>query len=245
MSGGTTPAPRPAPGGAGGTIAVLLPVLGRPWAAKEVLDTILSSSSLVSDIVFICSPSDKAERRACIALAEHARTLDANWPAGPGDYARKINLGFRATEAEFVFLGADDLVFTPGWDDRALNIAYSSNAGIIGTNDDANPLVKRGRHSTHSLVRRAYVDLIGATFSDGPGVVYHEGYDHQWVDTEMVFAAMKRQQWAFARLSIVEHHHPMYDKAKQMDKTYRKALAHGSEDKALFTKRMLEFRSGS
>ena len=54
---------------------------------------------------------------------------------------------------------------------------------MIGTDDQANPKVMRGHHSTHSLIRCSYIDSPGATWHDGPGAVYSEAYDHQWVDT--------------------------------------------------------------
>lgn len=166
-----------------------------------------------------------------------------DWEPGPGDFACKHNLAFQHTQAPYVLLGADDLEFRPGWDERVIAVAASSRAGVIGTDDDANPLVKRGRHATHAVVSRDYIDTWGGTFLDGPGVVYHEGYQHQYVDTELVEAARQRGEWVFAHGAVVAHHHPIYDRSVPMDATYQKALADAHADKALYVSRLEQTRS--
>ncbi len=182
-------------------------------------------------LLFLCSPDDDDEIAAC---SEAGDVLVVDWPAGPGDYARKINAGYRATAEPFVFTAADDLSFHAGWATAAL-AAAETGASVIGTDDLWNPAVRRGEHSTHSLIRRSYVDLEGASW-DGPGIVYHEGYDHQFVDTELVAVARQRGAWAFCAGARVEHLHPMAHKA-DMDDTYRKGLAKGRDDRRLFDAR--------
>jgi hypothetical protein len=49
-----------------------------------------------------------------------------------------------------------------------------------------------GRHSTHSLVTRDYVERFGTI--DEAGVVLHEGYPHEFVDDEFVQTAMQPQR---------------------------------------------------
>lgn len=208
---------------------VLIPVLNRPHRAAPVVESIRATSD--ADILFVLSPGDKAEAEAIDGL--DSWSVPVPWEPGDGDYARKINFAFDITNHPLVFTGADDLEFEPGW----LEAARKIRKGVVGTNDDANPLVKRGKHSTHSLVSRSYILEHGGTWHDGPGVVYHEGYKHQWVDSELVQAAMDRGEWAFARQSTVRHLHPMFHKATQMDDTYRKALGDAPHDKRLFTER--------
>lgn len=183
-------------------------------------------------LLFVCSQDDDDEIAAC---SEAGDVLVVEWPAGAGDYARKINAGYRATTEPFIFTGADDLVFHEGWAREALELASETGAGVVGTDDLWNPAVRRGDHSTHSLIRRAYVEQDGASW-DGPGVVYHEGYDHQFVDTELVAVAMQRGRWAFCRAARVEHLHPFAHKG-EMDATYRKGLAHGRDDRRLYESR--------
>jgi len=223
-----------------GGIDILVPVLSRPQNAQPLVDSICANTTVKHTITFVCSPGDDEEIQACVSTGANVSVV--NWHPGPGDGAMKWNHGYRISAAisnhPFVFLAADDLGFTPDWDTEALAVADRSGAGVIGTNDDANPTVKRGKHSTHSLVRRSYIDSVGSTFFDGSGVVYHEGYHHQWVDTELCKAAMDRGEWAFARRSVVRHHHPFFDKTVRMDTTYEKALGDASHDSALYKQRL-------
>jgi len=221
-------------------IDILIPVLNRPQNAQKVVNSIKANTTVEHEITFIASPGDDAEREACVRTGE--RVLVVPWHPGPGDASKKWNYGYAFTANlgayPFVFTAADDLEFTPDWDERILEVAERTGAGMVGSNDDANPLVKRGRHSTHSLFSRAYIDTVGGTFHDGPGIVYCEGYKHQWIDTEAVKAAMDRGEWAFARRSIVKHHHPFYDKTVSLDDTYRKALGDAPHDKRLYEQRL-------
>ena len=228
-------------------IDIIVPVLGRPQNAQPLVDSVRANTTCSYAITFVCSPGDDEEEKACRATDlddAPVFTFVVPWQPGPGDAAKKWNWGYSETAGEsfpYVFTAADDVTFTPGWDTHILAVAERTGAGMVGSNDDANPLVKRGRHSTHSLFSRAYIDTVGGTFFDGPGVVYHEGYDHQWIDTEAVKAAMDRREWAFARRSVVKHHHPMYDRSVSMDDTYRRALGDARSDQALYRARLQEW----
>ena len=158
-------------------------------------------------------------------------------PAGAGNFARKINWAFTQTSREWFFQGADDIRFSAGWDVEAFRIAERRRASVIGTNDLHNPLVKRGKHSTHTLIRRSYIEEHGGTF-DGTGLVFHEGYDHQWVDNEFIETAKFRKAWAFSAGSVVEHFHPHWGNA-HTDPTYRKATRATRKDMLLYRERML------
>jgi len=220
-------------------ISIVIPVLNRPHRAAAVATSIFSNTEVEIELFFVCTPGDTAEIDACLGTGEEI--IVTPWQAGPGDFAKKQNLAYTHTTAPYILLAADDLDFEPGWDTRALAVARRSLAGVIGTQDDANPLVKKGRHSTHPLVSRDYIDTVGGTWHDGPGIVYHEGYAHQYVDTELVAAAMNRGEWAFAHTSVVRHLHPMYPHRgigrTPMDDTYRKALEDAHADKTLYLAR--------
>lgn len=213
-------------------ISILVPVLDRPHNAQPLVDSIRQSTLAEHQIVFLCSPGDQKEAAACMATGADVDIV--GFENGPGDWAKKINHGFTVTQSEFCLLGADDLRFHPGWDDEALKVADSTNAGVVGTNDLGNRTVMRGLHSTHPLVRRSYVEEHGTI--DEPGKCLHEGYAHQWVDNELIVTAQMRGQWAFAKDSHVEHMHPFWKKGK-MDSTYEKALSTSREDHAHFRSR--------
>ena len=76
--------------------------------------------------------------------------------------------------------------------------------------------------ATHSLIRRTYIDDPGG-WLDGPGIVLHEGYSHNFVDEELCGLARKRRVFRFAKNSIVEHLHPHWGKA-EMDKNISSGL---------------------
>ena len=228
-------------------IDIIIPVLGRPQNAQPLVDSIRANTTCSYAITFVCSLGDEEQEEACRATDlddAPVFTFVETWRPGPADAAMKWNWGYSETAGElypYVFLAADDLEFTPGWDVEALKVADRTGAGVIGTQDTMNPMVKHGRHSTHSLVRRSYIDTFGGTFDETPGVVYCELYDHQCVDNELVQVARDRGEWAFANNSVVIHHHPIYDKQTKMDSTYEKALAEGSADMRLFKERLKEW----
>lgn len=213
-------------------IDILVPVLGRPQNAQPLVDSIRENTVVEHRILFLCTQFDYLEINA-VAETDADRSI-VLWDAGPGDWAKKINQGYRLTRFPYMLLGADDLRFHGGWDTEVLRVAEETGAGVIGTNDLGNATVMRGLHSTHPLVRRSYIDEQGTI--DEQGKVLHEGYHHQWVDTELIETAKMRHQWAFAKASHVEHMHPFWRKG-EMDATYEKALSTSAEDHQHFQAR--------
>lgn len=192
---------------------VLVPMLGRAHRVAPVVESLRETAPGVR-ILFCCTLGDTAVQAAVDAAG--AERIDL--PRHPiGDYARKINAGYRWTDEPLMFLGACDLRFHPGWLDAAR--AYLLDGiGVVGTNDLGNPRVVAGDHATHSLVTRAYADKYGTI--DGPGQVLAECYPHEYVDDELVGTAKHRGAWAMALDSIVEHEHPDWGKAP-FDELYR------------------------
>lgn len=220
-------------------VVAVVPVLGRPWRVEPLIEALAASLEQTTvELLFVASPGDDAE----IAELESAgaRYLVADRPAGPGDWARKVNLGYRATDAPWIFTGADDLCFCPGWADRALECAMATAAGVVGTNDCANERVIRGDHATHNLVARWYADTYGTV--DGPGAVVTEVYAHNYVDDELVQTARTRGKWKFCRASEVPHMHPNFDRSVRIDDTYRLGESRFTADRVMFMRRRPLFR---
>lgn len=216
-------------------ILVIVPVLNRPQRALLVAQSLAEATVRDYRLVFVCSPDDDAEVDACTRVCAHydALVMVVDWQPGHGDWARKINAVYTQTSEPFLLLGADDLVFHPGWDTAALELAHAG-FGVIGTNDLGNPTVQRGIHSTHPLVSRAYAGACGTV--DECDKILHEGYRHNWVDAELVETAKQRGAWAFAAASRVEHFHPFWGKA-QDDATYLAGREHYAADARLFQAR--------
>ena len=213
-------------------VSVIVPVLGRPASAQPLAESLAASDSeLDLELLFVCSPGDDDQIDAC-SKVYGAETVVAPWPIGTrGDYARKINLGLWLTDTDWLFCGADDVRFRAGWAEAAVAELERTQTGFCGTNDLANPKVKLGRHATHPLVRRSYALECGTI--DAPGLIYHEGYWHQFVDNEATGTAMIRGCWSFARDSVVEHRHPIYDRSVVRDETYELGDLHRVEDHEL------------
>lgn len=219
-------------------IAVLVPVLNRPQRAEPLVQSILASSSLVDEIVFLISWGDDAEHTA--AARTHVRVELVPFALAAGDYARKINYGVSITKSPWILQASDDLLFHPGWDEAAVEYMEREHVGVIGTNDLGNPLVRQGRHATHSLIRRTYIEEQGTI--DEPGKALHEGYHHCWVDNELVETALARRAWASSKRSLVEHLHPIWSDGEggrkaADDATYRRGQKRYVEDHRLFRQR--------
>lgn len=210
-------------------LAILVPVLGRPWRAQPLLDSISQVSRHPVRVLFLCSPDDTEEIAACKATG--ADVLVVPFRQGKGDWAKKLEHGRANTTEPYMLLAADDLLFHPRWDSAVLDVFNRIDCGVVGTNDLGNELVKRGLHSTHPVVCRGYADAYGTI--DQPELMLHQGYTHQYADNELVETAISRGCWQFARLAVIEHLHPAWGKA-EVDATYQLANAHAERDHRLF-----------
>jgi len=185
---------------------VLVPMLGRAHRVAPLVES-LTATTPTARLLFCCTPRD-VDVLAAIGAAGAAHIVVPHLPVG--DYARKINAGYRSTSEPLIFTGACDLRFHPGWLEAA-KAQLRPGIGVVGTNDLGNPRVLAGDHATHFLVTRAYADQHGTI--DGPGQVMAECYPHEYVDDEMVGTAQMRGAWAMAIDSVVEHEHPDWGKA--------------------------------
>lgn len=210
-------------------VAVLVPMLGRHHHIGPLLESIRTTCPTAT-VLFGCSPSD---RQVIDELQQRGERFFTVPGPRPGDYARKINEGYRRTTEPVLFLAASDLRFHAGWW-QAIEAALVPGVGVVGTNDLGSPRVIAGEHSTHSAVTREYVEQFGLI--DQPGLVLFEGYEHEYVDDELVQTAMSRGAWAFAADAHVEHLHPSWGKAPT-DRLYRQQRQRMRRSRALFEER--------
>jgi GT2 family glycosyltransferase len=213
--------------------AVLVPVMGRPEHAEPFMASLRASTGLATAYA-VCDPEDTDAVDAWKAAGAELLVIPN---LEHRSFAEKVNAGYRHSREPWMLLVGSDVRFHPGWLDQAL-AAAGDRYHVIGTNDLGNPRVMAGEHATHPLIRRSYVDEVGASW-DGPGIVAHEGYRHWFVDDEIVTAAKQRGVWAPALASRVEHLHPLFGKGEQ-DETYRVGQLHIEADKALFEARVAE-----
>lgn len=212
-------------------LVILIPMWLRAHRVAPVLESALGATP-TARVLFVVSPDDPLVLEACRDAG--AEVLVTTWPGGVhGDYARKINLATLFTVEPLLFLGADDLRFHDGWYDECLRYVHQ-RAGVVGTNDLGNQRTFIGRHSTHSLVLRRYVEELGTI--DEPGKVLHEGYWHEYVDDELCRTAEYRGRFAHARKALVEHLHPHWGKA-EMDPSYAMQARRMEQGRRLFSAR--------
>lgn len=212
---------------------VLIPVLGRPQNAQPVVDSIHEATILPHRILFLCSPGDNEQIEA--SRDTGAEVIIVSFPPGRSDYPKKMNVGYRETEEEFMVLAADDVEFMTGWDLYVKGIADRKDVGVIGTNDLANRQVMKGFNSTHPVVRRSYITEEGGSL-DGPGTLLSEVYDHNFCERELSGLAMARKRWAFIPKAKIKHNHPMTGRSPN-DSTYKKGMESFRIDQELFYER--------
>lgn len=207
-------------------VDVIVPVVGRPWAAAPFMAS-LAGEPRAHAVVVTESP-DEASQAAWFGQCATVLISDAR------TFAEKVNVAHAATSSPWLLLVGDDVRFTPGWLDACL-AAADTTGHVIGTNEPSNRRVRSGLHSCHPFIRRSYVDEVGASW-DGPGIVCHEGYGHQFVDDEIVVCAKQRGVWRFAADAVLEHLHPVHS-AGEDDDTYRRGRRTAAADRRLFSER--------
>lgn len=192
-----------------GSALIVVPVLRRPHRVEPLFASIVEATPEPHRVLFVGTEGDTAQLDAVRSVGADLEVLPPN-PVG--DYARKINRALAISDEPYLFTGADDLRFHPGWLTAALRPMADPRIGIVGTQDLApTERARTGQHATHFLVRRTYALERGTI--DERGKIFHEGYPHEYVDDELVGTARKRGAWAFAGDAVVEHLHPHWGKA--------------------------------
>jgi hypothetical protein len=209
-------------------VAVIVPVLDRPQNAEPFMRSLRASTGL-AEAYAVVEESDEATQQAWRDAGASLIVTTAH------TFAEKVNAGYDNTDEPWLFLVGDDVRFHPGWLDHAQQVAVNTGAKVIGTNDLGNVRVMNGEHATHMLVARDYIAEQGASW-DGPGVVCHEGYQHWFVDDELVTVAKQRNTFAPALASLVEHLHPAWGKA-DTDSTYELGQKSIGVDQVTFKRR--------
>lgn len=215
-------------------VAIIVPVLARPHRVAPLVASIEAATPGPHRTLFVASPDDDDE---LAAIAEAGvEVLVMPHPRAPGDWAAKVNAGYRATTEPLILLAADDLRFHPGWHE-AVDAHARLGFGVIGTQDLGSPRVLAGTHSTHPVIARWYADRYGVI--DRSGQVACEHYGHNWVDDELVETAKYRGMWSFAGNALIEHLHPSWGKAPT-DDVYQLGRSTWDQDKATYrTRRVL------
>jgi len=223
------------------TTDIFIPTYRRPDRIAGICENVREATPERHQLVFLCDEQESiAEAQRCEAIA---LINDRS-----SSYAGAVNTGAAWSCNEWLFLGADDITFYPGWLTACYAAAAEKKALVIGTNDKH--FGERTGTSTHFLVSVPYIDRPGATFDGKAGLVLHEGYQHYCVDNELMAAAKARKVYAYAPDSIVEHHPGwpaegiFFDKSKQADEKARRNREVFDLDRKLFAARYARFCKG-
>lgn len=212
-------------------IDVIVPVMGRPEHAATFMRSLRASTGL-AHVTVLANPDDA---EVIDAWRRHGVDVIVQ-PADRTTFPQKCNDGYRATSRPWLLFVGSDVVFRPGWWDHALHTTRQYRVDVVSTNDLCNSVVRDGRLATHPIMRRSYVDETGASW-DGPGVVAHEGYRHGFVDAEWTQAARKRGVFLPSFGAVVEHIHPLVEKA-EWDDVYELGHSSVDQDRELFIERL-------
>lgn len=210
-------------------VAILVPTLGRPAALRPLAENIAAVTPVGAfTLLFILDHDDHASRD------EAYRTLGGGTFCD-GTYPRKINHGYQVTGCQLVLPTADDVVFHGGWYEHALAAFDDPAVQVVGSRD-LTPATESGEHATMPILRRSYCEDPGAAWGER-NTVFHEGYHHNYVETETWQLALARGVARFVPESVIEHRHPCWG-TRGEDETDRKGnLANVDQDRELFHRR--------
>ena len=209
------------------SVAILIPTFNRPFKVPLLTRNALENAPNAN--VYFCCEEDDLLTIDAVMDTEGANLIINTRTRS---YSGAINTGVLETDEAYVFAGADDLNFRPGWLELALDM-MTDQIKVVGTNDMGNPEVLAGSHATHYLVERSYA-LNGVI--DSPGLMLFEGYDHNWTDKEFILTAQHRGAYAHCHESIVEHQHWAWNKAG-IDDTYSRGMRSEAADRETFLSR--------
>jgi hypothetical protein len=158
-------------------VAVIVPAMRpRTWPRSSSRST---RPTTARRLYFVCVRRRRGDRRRPAAGATSITEQ-------PRPHLReKVNVAFEHDEPWVLVVG-DDVEFKPGWLDAARKL--SDRFDVIGTNDTAGPVknpTSRRPHADHFFVRRSYVDDLRRQ-PRRPGRARPRGYEHWWVDKEIV-----------------------------------------------------------
>lgn len=218
-------------------VAIIVPTLGRPDSLAPLVASLRGATPAVYRLCLVVDPDDEATHTALASLSAAPEVFVVE---AAGTYPAKTNAGAKATTEPLLVPTADDVVFHPGWYEAALP-HFERGAQVVGTSD-LTPATRNGKHTTMPILTRSYLEDPGAAYGE-TGVVFHEGYHHNFVETELWQLACHRGVAAFESRAVIEHRHPSWGTA-EVDDTYRRgALTGWDADKALFEERLARWKS--
>lgn len=208
---------------ASGMVSILFPTTGRPDRAVNCLRNLRDSVGTQSLEVVAAVDADPESKRVLAPLVD---VLD--YSDGYRGCSQAWNDCLARSSGDPVVFAADDLVWEPGWLDRALErlAEFPDGWGLVGFNDG---------HwdeslSTHYLMsRRFIIEVLG-------GVVAWPQYRHSFNDLEVNQRARAAGRYKWCAQAHVRHDHWLFG-TRECDDTDQRRLPDHPEDQRQFDAR--------
>jgi len=217
------------------SLAILIPTYGRSNRLEKVVKNIHDNTVTPHTIYFITEAEDTESSKEIARLKEKEITVTT------GTYVAAINTAYRSTKEPFLLLGSDDIVFTKEWDTKMLKVMEDQAIGIVGHTDEW-AISKTGKHGSHLLVRRSYIETQSGV-TDEKNTIYSSKYKHIMCDIETEQTSMMRNAFAMSD-AFISHTH-WYIKTAPMDSTYQRALDVADKDRETYAGRRSMFEQYS
>ena len=220
------------------SVSVVIPSRDRPENLLRAVESVLSTAP-EAGVVCVVDIDDKPTMELvgtlqektgghvmlCLTNPSHGYTSAERWNLG-AEFA--VNM---QNAPNYFALGADDVVFEPGWLEAAFQaMDILGGSGLVGFNEGGPAW---GKLATHFLVSRKY-----AARGLG-GVMMPPMYGHGYPDVEVTMRARADGKLAFAEGARIKHLHPFHGTA-EMDSIYEKGDSTHDADEALFQERILK-----
>ena len=199
-------------------VSIILPSLNRYQKLGKVLDNIAQTTQGINlEYIILLSEEDK------LSQAEvKARNLE---PILTPSLLRPVelwNMGARVSQAEWLYLGSDDVIHPPNWLRKCLS---TPNQGFIGIGDGK--VVPNW--APFFIVSKSWC----RAYQGGVFVVPH--YKHWGLDPEITERAVRSGTFTLAPIYL-EHMHYIFKRSPK-DSTYKRAEEYHQIDVDLFKHR--------
>jgi hypothetical protein len=216
-------------------IDIIVPTIGRSHKLFPLAWNIANTTPVGQySITFVVDRDDPDSQRIVAAIEGPVSFVIAD----KRGYVHCTNLGVHATDSPLLALVNDDVIFHAFWYEEAIK-HLSPLVQVIGTND-LSPHTEGGVNCTMPIIRRSYINELGGNYNE-PGNAYHEGYWHNFAESEMWHLAQHRRVARWVEECVIEHRHPDWGTA-DMDATYAEGAKTGwNEDAALYEERKMRW----
>ena len=218
-------------------VAVLLPSTGRAEQMKaRANDLLMQPVPDDAELWLVLAPpaDDAATINAGRELASQWQDSDVTVILAKRDANTTAVQGWNAAyeaikdvSPDWLVLGADDIIWRPGWLANALAVAEQTGAQVVGLNDGHTNLRHYGAH--YMVAREFAEEHLGGFFIP-------PAYSSWWFDREVCEKAAGLGLYAPAWNAVAEHTHPDWGNAA-MDDTYQMAWPLHEVDRGIYEAR--------